>query len=353
MPTYKTIHNGVTSYYCKFYYTDWQGQRRQKKKEGFAKSGEAKQWERDFLNKAAGTANMTFANLAANYLEDCKTRLKPTTYQNKVYMLDNRFTPLLGKLPIKEITPIAIRKWQNKILNCGYAPTYQRTLNSQLSAILNYAVKYYGLSKNPVHIVGTIGKKHRDKVTFWTLDEFKKFIATFDKASPLYAAYMTLFYTGIREGELLALTAADIDTKNNTLSITKNYAVIDRKGIILPPKTPKSKRTIDIPEKLTTILIDYMEKLYDKSKNARLFYMLNKTSLNKNIKNNAPLAGVKHIRVHDIRHSHASLLINMGVSPLAISERLGHEKVETTLQIYSHLYPDTSKKIASKLDNFF
>lgn len=155
---------------------------------------------------------------------------------------------------------------------------------------------------------------------------------------------------GIRSGELLALTLNDFDFVNKTISISKNYARVGDQDMILDPKTPKSKRIITIPDFLCNIIQDYVQKFYDYESKDRLF-QISRHYLQKEMIRGCKASGVKRIRTHDLRHSHASLLIEMGFSPLLIAERLGHEKVETTLQTYSHLYPNKHSEVAQKLDD--
>ena len=161
-------------------------------------------------------------------------------------------------------------------------------------------------------------------------------------------AFTTLFFTGLRLGELLALTPADCNFQAHTLRINKNYVQVTGAKIIQTPKTSKSNRTISIPLFLCKILQTHINRLY--SPDQRIFFNLNKSSLTRKLKATAKETGVKVIRLHDLRHSHASLLIEMGFSPLVIADRLGHEKITTTLQIYSHLYPNKQAEVAEKLD---
>ena len=208
------------------------------------------------------------------------------------------------------------------------------------------------MKKNPVRIAGTIGKSHSGRLDFYTISEYNAFMKALPDSAPFRMAFELLFFTGIRCGEMLALTIADCDFSNDTISINKNYALIDGKQYILPPKTPKSKRLITLPPKVAEHLQTYINSMYEPQKTERLFSMLNKHSLAKMVTKTAALANVKKIRVHDFRHSHASLLIELGFPPLLISERLGHERIETTLQIYSHLYPSKAELVAKKLNNF-
>ena len=346
--------NGKKKYYCSVRYVNNAGQRVQHKKEGFSFSSEAKQYEKEFLEKINGSTDMSFKSLCEIYLKDCEARLKPTTYRGKKYLFYDKLIPFFKDTAIADITPAMIRSWQNNLLSHipAYTQTYIKTCNNQLSALFNYSVKYYGLKTNPVHIAGTIGKKHSGRLDFWTISEYKKFMDSLDAAKPFRMAYELLFYTGMRSGEMLALTIADFDAASRTININKNFAHLDGKDYIMPPKTPKSKRVITLPEKVAQHLQEYISALYDPDPSERLFPMLNKYSLAKALKRTATAAGIKPIRVHDLRHSHASLLIELGFPPLLISERLGHENIETTLQIYSHLYPNKAEEVAAKLNEF-
>lgn len=349
MPVYKD--NKKSTWYASFYYTDWQGNRKKKKKEGFKTQKEAKAFEREFLLKEKASCDMSFASLIDLYMEDSKSRLKPTTYNNKEYIIKTKVLPFFAQMPINTITTATIRKWQNELISNknNYSQTYLKSVNNQLSAILNFAVKYYNLPQNPARICGSMGKKNADSMKFWTLDEFNQFIKYFEDNPKAKAIFELLFWTGIRSGELLALTLNDFNFECQTVSINKNYAKIKDDEYILEPKTPKSKRIITIPTFLCNLIKDYSSMLADYKSNERLF-AISKHYIKHNVTRGCELSGVKQIRVHDIRHSHASLLIELGFSPLLISERLGHENIETTLQTYSHLYPNKHSEVADKLE---
>ena len=165
-----------------------------------------------------------------------------------------------------------------------------------------------------------------------------------------YYAFFTLYWNGIRLGELLALTLADFDVEKKTLSITKSYQRINGRDVITEPKTAKSKRTITLPDFFVAQLEEYVSRLFGMMPNDRLF-LITKSCLEKEMNRGIALSGVKKIRLHDLRHSHASLLISkLGVQLKLVSERLGHEKIQTTLDTYSHLYPDQSRDVANQLD---
>lgn len=350
MPTYKDDERN--SWYCSFYYTDWTGNKKKKKKEGFKTQREAKAFEREFLEKTNASPDMSFGALVELYMEDCKARIKPTTYSTKEYIINLKILPFFKDMPINKIEASTIRRWQNELLNDKneYSLTYLKTVNNQISAIFNFAVKYYRLPSNPARIAGSMGKKNADSMDFWTKDEFLKFMEIVSDKPMSKSIFNILFWTGIRSGELLALTLNDFNFESKTVSISKNYQRHEGEDLTLDPKTPKSKRVITIPDFLCDIVKEYVEKLYDYEPNERLF-PVTKYYLHHEMDRGSRKSGVKRIRIHDLRHSHASLLIEMGISPLLIQERLGHENIETTLQTYSHLYPNKHSTVADKLQN--
>ena len=150
-------------------------------------------------------------------------------------------------------------------------------------------------------------------------------------------------------GELLALTPADLDFSSHTIRINKSYQRLEGKDVITDPKTPKSNRIIVMPEFLSEELESYLSMLYGLKETDRIF-QISKSYLHHEMDRGVKLSGVKRIRIHDLRHSHASLLVEMGFTPLAIADRLGHEKIETTLNTYSHLYPNKQGELADKLE---
>jgi integrase len=185
--------------------------------------------------------------------------------------------------------------------------------------MFNFAVKYYKLQNNPARICGSMGKKDADSMQFWTVEEFNRFIPHIIKPIPRIA-FILLFWTGIRSGECLAITLDDfIDTSDGkAISVNKNYARLNSEDLLLDPKTPKSNRLITIPDFVYQEVLNYVNQLYDYQNDERLI-PITKTLLNKEIIKGAAVADLKRIRVHDLRHSHASLLIELGYSPLLIS----------------------------------
>lgn len=345
MPVYPDEGRGT--YYCKFYYKDWTGQRRQKLKRGFTKKGDAKDWERDFLSKHAGSPDMTFQALYDLYIEDSKQRCKYSSYKTNKSLCEAHILPYFKDKPINKITPADIRQWQNKIKKSVSSPVHQGNINRQFSSMLRFAVKYYGLGCNPFDIAGSIGKSRGRSMLFWTLEEFNRFIEYVDDIA-LRTAFMVLFYTGIRLGELLALTVGDFDSNKGTLRINKTYHRYDKADLVTAPKTENSWREVALPAFLVKQLVDYIKRNYGIQAEDRLFYSVTEFRLRYCKKAACKASGVKLIRLHDFRHSHVSLLIDMGFSTLLIAERIG-DTVQMVNNIYGHLYPNRHAEVATKL----
>lgn len=334
-----------------FYYKDYRGKNTKKHKRNFKTKKEAVEWANNFISQQSHNLDMDFSSFWQLYRDDMKERLRENTVRTKNYIMELKVLPYFGAKKMSEITAADIRRWQNSLMKQGYSPTYLKTIHNQLSALFNYAVRYYDLPANPCQKAGSIGKGKAEEMKFWTQEEFETFIEYIkDKPVPYYA-FLTLYWTGIRLGELLALTLADFDAEKKTLSITKSYQRINGRDVVTEPKTAKGKRIITLPDFFVAQLEEYVGRLYGMMPGDRLF-LTTKSCLEKEMNRGTELSGVKKIRIHDLRHSHASLLISkLGVQPKLVSERLGHEKIQTTLDTYSHLYPDQSRDVANQLDS--
>ncbi len=352
MSVSKDAERGTWIVYAR--YVDWQGKVKILHKRGFKTKKEAVLYEREFLLKKAKDVNMGFSQFVESYLEDLKPRLKYNTYLTKEHIIKTKIVPYFENKALSDINTSDIMQWQNEILQMrdsdgkGYSPTYLKTISAQMSAIFNHASRYYDLKNNPCKKVGNMGKKKGKEMLFWTRDEFFQFIETM-KSKPLsYYAFELLFWTGIREGELLALTKEDIDLERKILHIRKSYQRLEKKDIITEPKTEKSIRDINLPDFLCDELEDYFGMLYKCKDDTRLFEV-SKHYLQHEMKRGCKEFGVKKIRIHDLRHSHVAYLIELGFSPVEIAERMGHESISVTFT-YSHLYPSKQKSLADRLN---
>ena len=335
-------------------YTDWTGERKQSQKRGFKTKREALAWEREQLNKSTADLDMTFASFVEQYTADMKTRIKENTWATKEHIIRTKILPYFGKQRMSNITAQQIISWQNELINYKddngkpLSPVYLKTIHNQISAIFNHAVRYYNLRENPCKKAGSMGKKKNREMLFWTKEEYLKFAEVMMDKPQSYYAFEMLYWCGIREGELLALTPADFDFDKNTVSISKSYQRLNGQDLITTPKTEKSNRIITMPQFLAEEMQDYLKMLYDVGEDERIF-TVTKSYLHREMDRGSKEAGVKRIRIHDIRHSHVSHLIDMGFSAIAIADRVGHESIDITYN-YAHLFPSKQTEMADKLN---
>ncbi len=250
MAAFKDKKNG--SWYVQFRYTDWRGERQQKLKRGFATKKEAQAWEREFLMQKQADVNMSFESFVALYEKDVKPKLKLNTWLSKEHIIRTKILPYFKKRKLSEITARDVIDWQNEIRQHtrsdgeSYSPDYLKNVHTQLSCIFNHAIKYYGLQINPAAKAGNMGSEQPKEMLFWTKEEYLKFIDAMMDKPMLYYAFEILYWCGIREGELLALTPADFDFEKKTLRINKSYQRLQGKDVITTPKTKKSNRVIQM-----------------------------------------------------------------------------------------------------------
>lgn len=295
----------------------------------------------------AVSPDMTFGDFYNIYHADMQGRLKPTTLATKDAVITGKVLPTFGTLPMNAITPRLIRHWQTKLLSQGYSETYLKTIDMHLSSVFKYANKYYDL-ENPCAKAEHIGSGNARSLNFWTLDEYRAFIGTCRENAEAFTAFELLYWTGIRVGELLALTPQDIEPKKKLLKITKTYTRQGGRDLISPPKTPDSVRSVAMPDFLFSEVTGYIDTKGIR-KNGRLIPYTT-DFLKYHLKTGCQKSGVKKIRIHDIRHSHVSLLIDQGFSAASIAGRVGHRHVSTTVNVYAHLFPNRQAMLADALE---
>ena len=299
--------------------------------------------------------DMLFSDLVNRYLAYKQSRVKETTYYDTVKRLSH-ILPYFGDYRLKDITPAAILSWQNSL--DGMAFNYKKGISAILSGVLSYGEKYHDTPNCYNKVDKLKNLEPKQEMQFWTPEEFAKFIE--HVPDPEYNLYFRFLYIcGCRRGEALALSWDDIDTKAGTVKISKSVAFgkfpnHDKSYKVTTPKNVGSNRTIAIPNHLSKSLKEHRAEQAKIAPQAAFVFggtdPLPRTTIDRHMRNGAASAGLKRIRIHDLRHSCASYLIHQGVSIVAVSRRLGHTNIEQTLNTYSHMMPDDQAQILTALD---
>ena len=356
MPAYKDKKNNT--WYVKFNYKNWKKETKFTTKRGFLTKREALEYEREFKKSVAGNLDMSFEEFVKIYRNDYYPRIRISTCASKDHIIDTKLVPYFKNFKISEITAKDIVKWQNQLMlykkpknGEPYSKTYLNTINNQMCAIMNFAVNYYDLKENPVAKAGNIGISNAEEMDFWTIDEYLLFAEAMMEEPFFYYCFEILYWAGLREGELLALTFNDFDFDKKTISVTKTYQVVKGEEIVGPTKTPTGARIVYMPDRLCDEIKDYFDVSHNPNCNTgteRAFPTC-KSVLTRAMVRGIKKAGLKKIRIHDLRHSHISLLINLGFSAVDIAKRVGHKSITITLR-YAHMFPTVQDQITDKLN---
>lgn len=331
-------------------------------KRGFDSKRAAKVFEEEYLDNLAIESGekepireRTFEDVYYEYLSSHRREdIKDSTLMTKYNIFEHHIFPTFRDVLIDEITDDDIANWQNTVKECRkpngnpFSPSYLRTIQSQLNSIINYAFQKGYIHQNPLVDIKNMGIKDK-RVGIWTMEEYEKFAYHAMKYPEFYYAFEVLYWCGLRQGELFALTLNDIDFKQGLISVTKSYQVVNGYGVISTPKTPSSNRTVSMPGFLVDELKEYIGMLYELEPEERLFKM-SKSRLSDAFHKISNEAGLERITVHGLRHSHVSLLINRKYDIFEVSKRVGHKSIKTTQDIYGHLFDDVQRTIANDLD---
>lgn len=360
MSVYKNEKRGT--WYCIFRYKNFNAENIQKKKEGFFLKRDALAYEAEYKSKMEGGCDMLFREMADIYIADCAKRLKQSTTYEKKSHIKHILVPYFGGLKINQITPIIVRNWQNDKMIGKYKYSTMRIYSALLSSVFTFAVKFYGLTRNPVRTAGAISvaknsvklgpNDENENLRIWTKEQFEWFLSKIKNNSVDHTIYLILFYAGLRRGEVTALRLKDIDMEKNVIHVRQNKVVYPgHPDNIQTPKTASSVRTVTMPGKVMSEIKAYVDKLY-KPEPDDLIFAVNPIAFSSKFRNAQIKMGITpRIRLHDLRHSHASLLIELGFSIQAVADRLGHANADQVIRTYGHLYPAKRDEIAEALNN--
>ena len=349
MTVYKDKERGTWYFIVRVKQLD--GSTKQVKRRGFETKKDAQIAEAEALTATPKADSITLELLAKEYLEWYSARRKESSTNKVESVIRVHLIPEFGKTKIEDIGTSKIMDYQTKLIK-KYSANHVKKIHATFSALFNFAVKRNYTKENPARIVGSAEIEVEKKIDYWTLDEFKVFMKHVDNQM-YYALFMTLYYSGMRRGELLALTWADVNFENSTISVNKS--VLHKK--VTTPKTKSSVRELLMPSQVMRLL-SILKSGVEKAKPTYVVFgnfhdNISTTTLGRHFDKYVKASGVNKIRIHDFRHSHASYLINKGFLISIVAKRLGHSNPSTTLDIYSHLYPSTEADAIKAMEKDF
>ena len=299
--------------------------------------------------------DLLFEDLLKMYLDFQKTRIKESSLYDVTMKSKSKILPFFTGMRMKDIKPSTVLDWLNSLSEYSYR--YRAGLMTHLSSIYNFGEKYHEITNIMQKVDRPRNLEGKKEMLFWTPEEFERFIKQVENRE-YNMLYRTLYLTGCRRGEALALTWDDVDEKSGTINISKSVGFkVRHEGKNYKVTTPKnvgSNRSIVVPSFFIGQLVEY--KAWQKeNKEDQTFVFggsdpLPPTTIERIMTKAADAAGVKRIRVHDFRHSCASLLLSKGNTIVSVSKHLGHNSVEQTLDTYAHMMPDDRTMLKNTLE---
>jgi integrase len=295
---------------------------------------------------------ITVSEYTKNYLETVgKNTLRPSTQEMYWSYINVHINPSLGKIKLKDLGPHHLQTFYSRKIEEGLSKRTVQILHATMRRILNQAVSWGMLPRNVCSLVSAPRPTKRAP-TFYTKEQLTTFLASV-REHRWYLIYLLLVYGGFREGEVLGIHVEDVDLANRVINV--RHAVITLKGglVIAEPKTESSKRAVTLPKVAYEELKKHIQQL--ERKQGLVFTTssgkpISPRNLIRHFKEAINAVGLPDIRIHDLRHSHASLLLASGVNPKVVQERLGHASITLTLTTYSHVIPSLQEEAAKRLD---
>lgn len=329
------------------------------RKSGFARKRDAQDYFESIKDRVKkrneqinSPAHVPFEEMVGAWYDYKRGRTKESSFYTARGKVEKHIIPAFSGRYFDEVTVRDILAWQEALGASGLSFSYRAGLRGFLASIYKYAARYC----EAVNIIDRVEPPRNTdpprEMHFWTREQFRTFIEKVD--DPTYALlFRTLYVTGCRKGEAFALTWEDFDPSAGTLTINKSVTRKTDGGAyaVTTPKNASSVRTVDLPTSLTSALLSHRSESPD---GARFIFgcdrPLSENTVTRAFDKAIAAAGVPRIRIHDLRHSCASLLISEGISIVAVSHRLGHKNIEQTLNTYSHMMPRDNDKMLAALN---
>lgn len=358
MPVFKLKGKSIDNPWYFSCYATVGGVRKKIKRRGFATRYDATIAEQQFLNNYDGSGprgNMLISVVLKEYLHTIEHNYKSTTFYELGVILKRVTIDVIGDRPVSTIKDAEKKDIINVINNPSRTYKYNMRMLYDATQFFDYMVNNQILSKN---ILQGVTLKKRNETTnksikFWTKDQFNQYISVVND-SEWELFYRLLFITGMRAGEIQALQFKDINEKNKSIIISKTLSNKSGHGHfqLISPKTEGSRREVLLPDWIYDEILSHIGNYPDANKDSFLFGITKPWSSSHILRTTRQYtkeADVPYIGIRGLRHSMASLLVSEEVNIMAISDRLGHKRVSTTLDTYSHMYKSKQLEALKKL----
>lgn len=270
-----------------------------------------------------------------------KNVFKESNYNERKRKINKYIYSYFKDIYVQDINFKVIIEWKNYIESFNFKYNYKSYIYYCLTDFLDFCIKFYDLNKNYAKLEGNFKNNDiNEKGNIWTIEEFNKFLSVI-KNKEDYTMFKLLYFTGLRKGELLALTWKDVNFNNKTLTINKTKT---RENNITSPKTKSSNRIIYIPDSL----IDDLKQIDQKEE---FIFNISFTTLKRKKDYYCKIAEVKQIKIHEFRHSHSIMLYENGIPIKDIQMRLGHSSMSTTTDTYLKYLPKKEKRVIQLLNS--
>ncbi len=315
----------------------------------------------------------TLAEYLERWLKDYAwPNLAPRTAEGYETIVRQHLIPKLGNLSLTQLRPEHLQKYYSEMLSIGrcdrpggLSAQTVRHHHTALHKALQTAVEWGLLNRNVADAIKP-PRTQRPEMKTWDEDDITRFLEA-AKETPYHCLFYLALFTGMRRSELLGLKWSDVDLILGEASVTRSlHHLRDGSIVFRSPKTAKGRRTVALPPSATLLLKEHRER--QKLEQAMLGVLSGDDDLVFSHLDGKPLrpntitrawtiladrAGVKVIRLHDARHTHASLMLKQGIHPKIVQERLGHATIAVTLDTYSHVAPGLQEAAAKRFDEVF
>lgn len=368
-------------WYFKVYKKDFNGNNKAYKSKRYLTKKEAQEEEALFIMKRDNPINKPFSLVARAYLEDLYKIRKESTVFSYENAYKNQIEPYLGHLNIADINISTINEWRSTVTNKGLKLEYLNKLHNIVNSIFNYAMKNFGLSFNPESVCGRFQQKKdevindEEKIRTISYNDFNELISVIDNLT-WKTFFVFLYYTGMRKGEIQALSWKDIDFNENLITVNKTLSIKTKELYKITSTKNSLNRKVKMSDVLIKQLTEYkneMMKFSDYSENWFVFgcsrFMPETTIARKkhlyfDVLNKDRNKKIHEITIHEFRHSHVSLLAEEYIKKcnslhieadmykffLMMSKRMGHT-VDVMMKTYMHLVPSVQNEIVDILNN--